>query len=160
VGTVTHDAVTGDDFGGVAASGSQLFVTGQTATGRFNLSDLSGGTSVGAQYQGIVGDLPSQKVYVLGSAPGTPLVFLPPSPFGGFVDRLLEVNGATGALTGNEVLLTNPFQVTNDTGIFAGYDRILVHPNFGGAGPVWGIDTATGQTTALNSSTPVPALHH
>src|SRR5262245_4459018 len=38
---VQHDAVTGDDFGGIAVSGSQAFVTGATATARFALSNLS-----------------------------------------------------------------------------------------------------------------------
>jgi VCBS repeat-containing protein len=154
VGSVTHDAVTGDDYGGIAASGSQLFVTGTTATGRFNLGDLSGGTSVGTQYQGIVGDLHTQKVYVLGSGPATPFVFTP--PIGGIVDRLLEVNGATGALTGTEVVLSNSFQVSQDTGLFAGYDRVLVHPNFG---PVWEVNTATGATTPLTFNLPTPQHH-
>jgi hypothetical protein len=152
VGFVTHDAVTGDDYGGIAASASQLFVTGQTATGRFNLSDLSGGTSVGTQYQGIVGDLHTQKVYVLGSGPGTPYTF---SGFG-FVDRLLEINGATGAVTGNEVVFSFPFPVGFETGIFAGYDRVLVHPF---NGPVWEINTATGQVGEPNPGMVTP-LHH
>lgn len=161
--TVHHDAVTGGDYGGIAASSSQLFVTGQSATGRFNLSDLSGGTSVGAQYQGIVGDLHTQKVFVLGNGQAPLTVSQPFPPFGVFFSQLLEVNPATGALTGNVVNLSQPVPVSNDTGIFAGYDRVLIHPHSPfGPNPVYQIDTSTGTVTPLQngSDVPVPALHH
>jgi VCBS repeat-containing protein len=159
--TVQHDAVTGADYGGIAASASQLFVTGQTATGRFNLADLSGGTGVGAQYQGIVGDLHSQKVFVLGNAQ-TPLTIPQPfPPFGLFFSQLLEVNPATGALTGNVVNLSESVPVTSDTGIFAGYDRILIHPHSTfGPNPVYQVDTTTGTVTQLQNGFDVPIPQH
>jgi hypothetical protein len=39
---VDHDALTGDDRGGIAVSSSQVFITGDSATARFNAADLSG----------------------------------------------------------------------------------------------------------------------
>jgi hypothetical protein len=40
---VDHNSLTGDDNGGIAVSPTQVFITGDTATARFNVGDLSGG---------------------------------------------------------------------------------------------------------------------
>ena len=100
---VPIDAVTGSDQGGVAVSSSQVFVTGQSATGRFNLTDLSGGTSVGSRYDGVTGNVRTGQAYVL----GTQDFFFPfavhpiTSSQGGVgvnLTHLIPIDGATGAL--------------------------------------------------------------
>ena len=45
---IEHNGVTGDDRGGIAVSSTHVFYSGDSATGRFNLADLSGGASAGA----------------------------------------------------------------------------------------------------------------
>jgi hypothetical protein len=125
---VDPEFVTGSDKGGIAVSTSQVFVTGQGApptlqgTGQFDRTDLSGGTNVDSTYDALTGDLHTQKIYSLGAGPGMPLLF-----GGGTVKDLLEINGATGALTGGFIALSTPVNVSYGTGIFAGYDRVILH---------------------------------
>lgn len=141
--SMKHDSVTGDDRGGIALSNSQVFVTGDLATGRFAASDLSGGTMMPPpQYEALTGDLKTQTAYVLGSSANTPLSF-----GGGFVTHLLELDGATGALSGNVIPLSIPVFVSSGTGIFAGYERVVLHPNNGGA---FEIAIPSGTVTNLN----------
>lgn len=143
---VEHSAVTGDDFGGIAVSNSHLFVTGNTATARFNRTNLSGAASTGFLYEALTGDLRSQKVYSFGSGPGAPT-----TQSSLFADRLLEVNGTTGALTGTEIVLSEFIPIGFDTGFFAGYDRVVVHPS---NGAVYEINPANGQVTILSGFLP------
>src|SRR5687767_7637913 len=67
VSTVTHDAVTGDDQGGIAVTGARAFVTGQDATGSFNLADLSDGVSINNRYDALTGNVRTGQAYVLGN---------------------------------------------------------------------------------------------
>jgi large repetitive protein len=144
VTAVQHDAFTGDDRGGIALSASQVFVTGDSTTGRFAASNLSGGTALPPpQYDGLTGDLKTQTAYTLGSSPTTPLGF-----GGGSVNFLLELDASTGALTGNAIPLSFPVFVGFDTGIFAGYERVVLHP-FNGS--VYEIALPSGTVTVLNS---------
>src|SRR5262249_30493884 len=137
---------TGDDFGGIAVSGSQAFVTGNGATGRFALSDLSGGTNVGARYDGLTCDLKTQKVYALATV--VPPGFIAPISWtGGLVTNLVEIDGANGTLTGATVPLSTPIPIGIETGIFAGYERVVLHP---GNGAVYEIALPSGAVTVLN----------
>src|SRR5262249_41558554 len=146
VTTVLHDAITGDDFGGIAVSGSQAFVTGNGATGRFALSDLSGGPKVGARYDGLTCDLKTQKVYALATV--VPPGFIAPISWtGGLVTHLVEIDGANGTLTGATVPLSTPIPIGIETGIFAGYERVVLHP---GNGAVYEIALPSGAVTVLN----------
>ncbi|MBK6528259.1 MAG: hypothetical protein IPF99_01310 [Deltaproteobacteria bacterium] len=43
---VKHEVVTGDDRGGIAVSGSRLFYSGDTSTGRFDLQSSWASPSV------------------------------------------------------------------------------------------------------------------
>jgi hypothetical protein len=55
--TVPHESFTGDDRGGIGASSSQVFYTGDRSTARFSLDDLSGRVELGTQYDVLVSDL-------------------------------------------------------------------------------------------------------
>src|ERR1700754_3653907 len=46
VTAIEHGGVTGDDRGGIALTGDQMLVTGDSRTGRFSESDLTGGTAL------------------------------------------------------------------------------------------------------------------
>src|SRR5688572_4783073 len=63
---VEHDVVTGDDRGGIAVSTSRVFYTGDAATARFALADLTGGASVGTRYDSLAGNINTGDVYVFG----------------------------------------------------------------------------------------------
>ena len=154
VTTVLHDAITGDDFGGIAVSGSQAFVTGNTSTGRFALTNLSDGTAVGTRYDGLTCDLKTQKVYALATE-GSPGSVAPLDSSGGLVTHLVELDGATGALTGSTVPLSMPVFIGADTGIFAGYERVVLHSGTGG---VYEIALPSGTVSVLNPALPYP-LH-
>lgn len=142
---VDHNGVTSDDRGGIAVSTSQVFVTGDGGTGRFALSNLSGGTNIGATLDALTSNLRTQTVYSLGVNATTPM-----GTGGGTVTHLLEINGATGALTGTAIALSSPVVVGSNTGIFAGYDRAVLHPNNGN---VFEIAIPTGIVTNLGAMT-------
>jgi hypothetical protein len=118
---VDHDSVTGDDRGGIAVSTSRVFYTGDSATGRFSITDLTGGASTGSRYDSIAGNIRTGDVYVFGEGGF-------PATGGDVADRLLGINGSTGALSGANIMLSAPisFPGTTDTGIFSGSDRIVV----------------------------------
>jgi uncharacterized repeat protein (TIGR01451 family) len=121
---VEHNGATGDDRGGIATSSGQVFVTGDNSTGRFAIGNLSGGTSVGTRYDGIVGDLRSETAYTFGTDAVTPAVN------GSLVlTHLLALNPNTGALTGNAIPLSTPLFLNgfNGYGFFSGYGRVAVH---------------------------------
>ena len=123
---VDHDALTGDDRGGIAVSGSRVFYNGDIATAHFSRADLSGGTALitAAQYDGIFSDLTTEQVYTFGSAAGA-------GPFrpGLTADRFFTINGATGAL-GATTMLSAPIVMGNGTtGIFSGASRVVVAAN-------------------------------
>ena len=118
---VEHEFLTGDDRGGIAASASQVFYTGDNSTAHFALGDLSGGANLDLQYEALTSDLHAERVYSLGDGN------VPISNGGGTVSTLLEIDGATGLLTGNQVTLSTPITAGNNTGIFAGYDQVVLH---------------------------------
>lgn len=121
---VDHNAQTGDDRGGIAASDSILLYSGDASTARFNLANLSGITALGSVYDAIVSDLRSGKIYSLANGT-TPLSYS-----GGTVTTLLEHNPTTGVPTTTTVTLTSPISLpanSGNVGIFAGYGRVVVH---------------------------------
>jgi hypothetical protein len=116
---VDHNAVTNDDRGGIAVSTSRVFYTGDSVTGRFAITDLTGGASTGQRYDSLAGNIRTGDVYVFGD----PL----PAQGGDVVDRLLGINGSTGALSGVNIMLSIPFTLPTGSGIFSGSDRIVIH---------------------------------
>ena len=120
---VDHNALTGDDRGGIAVSASQVFVTGDSATAHFNAADLTGGTSLGIVRDSLCSDLRTETVYLLGNG-STPLTSI-----GGTVTTLIELNGATGQPTGAVLPLSQSFSMPSSSynGIFSGYGRVVVY---------------------------------
>jgi uncharacterized repeat protein (TIGR01451 family) len=141
--------VTSYGVGSLAVSSSNIFYTGfdfggSYYSGRFPIDTLAGGTRIGRTYQALVSNLRTEKVYSLGDGP-TPL------GEGGTVTTLLEVDGVTGQLTGNQINLSAPINATDlsgqfdRVGIFAGYDRIVIHNN----SHVYNIALPSGKVTDL-----------
>ncbi len=119
---IEHNVTTGDDRGGIAVSNSQVFYTGDTATARFALTNLSGATRVGRQYDAIVSNLRTGKVYTFGTSATVAMNY-----GGGIATHLIEINGDTGALTTTAIALSARITLPSGTGIFSGYDRMGVH---------------------------------
>jgi hypothetical protein len=120
---IEHNTVTGDDRGGIAVSPTNVFYTGDSATGRFALANLAGGVGVGRQYDALVSNLRTGQVFTFGTSASVPMPF-----GGGTATHLIEISGATGALTRNAIALSTPIAMPNgNTGIFSGYDRMGVH---------------------------------
>ena len=145
---IDHDSVTNDDRGGIAVSTSRVFYTGDSVTGRFALADLTGGASTGARYDSLAGNIKTGDVYVFGE--GT---F--PATGGDTADRLLVINGSTGALTGGSIMLSTPISFPLDirTGIFSGSDRIVVVASH----VAYSIALPSGTVTNLGAITPLSA---
>jgi uncharacterized repeat protein (TIGR01451 family) len=125
---IEHASLTGDDRGGIAASASQVFYSGDSATARFSLADLSGSASLGVRYDALVSNLKTERVYTL--AHGTNPIdneFI----FNGntTADALIELDGNTGALTTNRIVFSAPISLASDShvGLFSGYNRLVVH---------------------------------
>ena len=75
------NSLTGDDRGGIAVSGTHVFLTGDAATARFARGTLSGGTGLGVIRDSLVSDLRTEKVYLL--ANGTSIAALALAVFAG-----------------------------------------------------------------------------
>ena len=142
---VDHDALTSDDRGGISVSASQVFITGDGATARFNAADLSGGTNLGRIVDGLCTDLQTETVYTLGNG-STAL-----TSAGGTVTTLIELNGATGQPTGVVLPLSQSFSMTSyGNGIFSGYGRVVVHNGTS----VYDISVPSGTVTDRGAMTP------
>ena len=134
-----HESVTGDDRGGIAVSPSTVFVTGDVSTARLDPDTLDG-ASLGRIVDGLASNLRTGTVYTLanGSTPVTGA---------GTVTTLIELEGATGAVTSRTITLSSPITLTTDTGIFSGWDRVVL----ASGGRVWNIDLATGRVLDLGA---------
>jgi len=119
---VDHDGLSGDDRGGIAVTRDHVFITGDTATARYNAGDLTGGLRItGPPIDNFVTDLSTERIYRF--ADGTNLITF------GTATSLLEMN-ATGGLTGQRINLSRPVPLTGfggDVGMFAGYGRIVIY---------------------------------
>ena len=149
---IEHATVTGDDRGGIAVSSTNVFYTGDDNTGKFSLSNLSSSSSVGAQYDGMVSNLRTRQVYVLGDANGIL------SYGGGTVTRLIPLDGVTGAPTTGDITLSTPISITGGSpraGIFSGWDRIVLLD--GSSTLSYNIDLPSGTVTNLGN-TDLPAI--
>ena len=142
-----HNSLTGDDRGGIALSSQNLFYSGDSSTARFPLDTFpNGGVSLGTIYDSLVSDLKTRQVYLLANGT-TPIGF-----GGGTVTTLLEIDGATGGLTGGSLALSSPVPVPSGSGIFAGYGRILIHNGT----EVFEILLPEGQVTSLGTMSMPP----
>ncbi|MBW4565401.1 MAG: DUF4347 domain-containing protein [Mojavia pulchra JT2-VF2] len=139
VNAIEHNTVTGDDRGGIAISNSQVFYTGDYQTGRFALTDLSGGTSIGQQYDAIFSNLATGDVYTFANN------LIPLGPNGGTITSLRGIDGSTGTLSGTNISLSTPINTSGPTGIFSGYNRAVIYTN----SRVYNIDLPFGTVTDL-----------
>lgn len=132
---VEHASLTGLDRGGIAASDSIVLVTGDANNGagqtaRFSIDNLTGGTPVGAGFDALTANLRTETIYNLGSG-GAPISY---DTFNGIlsanaVTSLLQVDGVTGQLTGQQISLSTSVPISYSSGIFAGYDRVVIFNN-------------------------------
>jgi hypothetical protein len=150
--TIEISPIVGDDRGGIALSSSQVFYTGDTATGRFALADLSSGASVGAVRAFPLSDLSNGTVYVLGRVSGPFTALSPSNP----LTTLHEVNGGTGALTGATISLSASVPMhASDVAIFSGWGRVIVGvpPGGGFDGAFYNIDLPSGAVSQIGGLT-------
>jgi hypothetical protein len=141
---VEVNALTGDDRGGIAVSGSQVFLTGDAATARVGRTNLTGGAGLGVVRDGLVANLHTETVYLLANGT-TPIL-----SGGGTVNALLELDGATGATNGNVIALSASIPLTGasaSVGIFSGWDRIVLHNGT----TVYHISLPSGTVTTLGT---------
>src|SRR6185503_15208000 len=87
--------------------------------------------------------LRTETVYSLGDGP-TPIPY-----GGGTVTSLIEIDGETGDLTANTIALSAPINVSEPTGIFAGYDQVVLLTE----GRAYSIHLPTGFVTDLGPMT-------
>jgi cysteine-rich repeat protein len=118
---VDHNGVTGDDRGGIAVSTTNVFYSGDSNGVRLPLN-LSSQTGLGRQYDAITSNLRTGRVYSFGVNATTTLPY-----GGGTATHLIEIDGMTGALTGTSIALSTALSLPSGTGIFAGWDRVVVH---------------------------------
>jgi hypothetical protein len=118
---VEHGQLTGDDRGGIAASSTHVFYSGDSSTARFLMDDLSGGTALGQVYDTLASNLRTEQIYALANDTGLLVQ-------GGVVTRLVALDGVTALPTGAAIELSQPIGMPGfGAGIFAGFDRIVLY---------------------------------
>jgi len=145
---IEHEAATGDDRGGIAVSADYVFVTGDESTGRFALDGLGGGVPLGRIHDSLVSNLRTETVYSLGNG-GNPLQYTGGTLSASAVNSLLEIDGVTGQLTGGRVDLSTNIPISTGSGVFAGYDRVVLYNNNNSR--VYNIALPSGVVTDLGS---------
>jgi len=113
--------ITGDDRGGMAVSANSVFLTGDTATGRWRKQDLATASRTGQRYIALISDLQTEKAYALANDVG-------PLTTAGTFTALAEFDDA-GVLTGNRINISTPLTIDSNlgsTGFFAGYGRVVI----------------------------------
>jgi hypothetical protein len=140
--SVDHDALSGDDRGGIAASAAVVLYTGDSSTVRYSAADLTGGMALGLQWDALVGDLQTERMYTFGTGPTVPMTF-----GGGVATHLIELDPMTGAITTRSTALSAPITMGSGTGIFSGYGRIAV----AAGGRVFQIRMPDGVVTVVGS---------
>jgi VCBS repeat-containing protein len=152
--TAEYSAIDPTDQGGIAVSTAKAFVTAASSTVRFDVGNLAN-TTAGGRLDGLAMNLNGQTVFDLGVS-GSPINAGSINGLGTSVTDLLGVDPSTGALTGSDILLSSPILVRTGTGIFAGYDRIvLAVPNFApGTATVYQIDLSSGNVGNVTTLAP------
>jgi uncharacterized repeat protein (TIGR01451 family) len=117
------NSLVGYDQSGMAVSTNRLFLAGASGTARWDAGTLAGGVRfTPTPYAGLVANLRTEQVYVL--ANGTN-----PITSSGTINSLLEVNPDNGSLAGNRINLSTNFFLGWSSGLFVGYDRLVIHNN-------------------------------
>ncbi len=131
--TLEHYQLTGFDpengqygRGGIAVSSSQVIVNAGNTAARFSAANLTGGTALNVVYDALITDLATERVYCFGIDSFTPAISSRQSTT---LTHLLELNGATGLLTGAATPLTAPIILRGsfgNYGFFSGYGRAVI----------------------------------
>ncbi len=150
---VEHNRITGDDRGGIAVSADNVFVTGDgtgssVVTGRFPIDNLGGGTALTQGFDALTSNLRTETVYTLGDG-ANPIQYANFSLSANSVNSLIEINGATGQLTGQRINLSTNIPISTSSGIFAGFDRVVIYS--GANSRVYDIRLPSGVVTDLGS---------
>lgn len=140
---VDHDALTGDDRGGIAVGLDRVLLTGDSSTASFGLEDLEGGISFSQIYDSLCSDLADGVVYTL-AYDGNPHRANDP-----FVNGLLRIDPETGQ-TGELIPLSETITVLQGTGVFSGAGRIVIHNRT----EVFDIHPGTGTVISRGPMTP------
>ena len=130
---IEHNSLTGDDRGGIAVSPVNVFVTGDgtgssPATGRFPIDTLTGGGIAPRFYDALTSNLRTETVYTLGNG-ASPIQYQNFTLSATTVNSLIAIDGVTGDLTATRINLSTNIPISNSSGIFAGYDRIVIYNN-------------------------------
>ncbi|MBI5384078.1 MAG: immunoglobulin domain-containing protein [Verrucomicrobia bacterium] len=145
---VDHRYLTGHSHAAIAVSSNAVLVSGDTATARFDLETLAGGSTLGVRYEGLVSDLRTETVYVLAHGAA------PISGPGETVTCLLELDSVAFTLTGRRIDLSEPVQLLYGSGLFAGFGQIVIWDTT----RAYSIDTTSGLVTDLGLVT-LPRVH-
>jgi len=148
-----HEGVTGDDRGGIAYAGNQVFYTGDTATVAFDAETLAARATAPRRLDGIFGEVTLGLPFTLASNT-TPL-----DERTSIVDALLQVSadgtpGRTAIPLAATAFLDRD---RNDVGIFAGALRTVVTQG----ARAWIIDGSAGLATPrVTAVTIAPIARH
>ncbi len=146
------EGTAGDDRGGIAVSGSQVFYSGDAATVRAARAGLTGLAGLGVTREGLVTDLRTETVYLLGN--GTTPIAPHASGAAATITSLLALDGLTGVTNGTVITLSSSITVPSASnngaaGVFAGWGRIVIHNGT----RVYSIALPTGVVTDLGAQT-------
>ncbi len=114
-----HQAITGDDCGGIAVSPGRVFITGDGATAAFD-HELAGGVSTGRQIKAPCADFGAGVMFALANN-GVEIASA------GQVNQLLVLDPETGQSTGVPIALSQTITMESMCGVFSGNGRIVLH---------------------------------
>lgn len=139
-----HISLTGDDRGGIAAGADYVYYSGDSRTGRFNSSDLSGGTGV-TRRDSMFADVADGTVYSL--ANGTT-----PLGQGGTVNAICQLNPTTLDSVSCTSLSTT-ISMGYGSGVFPSTGRVILR-----SGSTWyEVLLATGTVTTIRTGLGMPS---
>lgn len=141
---VDHNAITDDDRGGIAISSNFVYVVGDAFTGRYNKSNLTGGTRL-ALRDGFFSNIGNGDLWQLGNAASNGNSFS-----GGIVDRLFKLDENL-TLTGSTLLLSQNINLPTGGSFVAAGDGFAVLYNQS-VSRSWHINLNTGIVTPLSNS--------
>ncbi|MDF1710762.1 MAG: putative Ig domain-containing protein [Akkermansiaceae bacterium] len=131
---VDHNALTGDDRGGIAVGLDRVLVTGDSSTASYDLINLESGVSLGVRYDSLFTDLSNGTIFTM-AMDGAPY-----NSNGPTVNQFIEVNPTTGELTDLVIPLSETIRINSGGGMFSGNGRLALYTN----GEVIDIQIASG----------------
>lgn len=117
---IDHNTITGDDRGGIALSSNYVYIVGDNATGRFNRTDLSGGSSLTLR-DGFFGDLSNGNLWQFGNTTSAGASFS-----GGAINVLYRLDESLN-LTGTSLNLSQSINTGSGNIVAAGFGFLLYH---------------------------------